>query len=110
MLCSNNGKYWKSARVLRRNNYNCTNVVDGVKGDTQIANLFKDTYKRLFNSVQCSEDELNLMETQVESDVEHVWNNTETRESSNCVHCHIISSDHVSTAIGKLKADKVNDN
>ena len=84
--------------------------MDGVKGDTQIVNSFKDTYKRLFNSVQCSEDEPNLMETQIESDVEHVCNNTETRESSNCAHCHIISSDHASTAIGKLKADTVNDN
>ena len=24
MLRSYNGKYWKSARVLRKNNYNCT--------------------------------------------------------------------------------------
>ena len=48
----------------------------------------KDKYER---SVQCSEGELNLMETQVESDVEHVCNNTEISESSNCVHCHINS-------------------
>ena len=37
--------------VLHKNNYSCTNVVDGVKGDTQIANLFKDKYERLFYSV-----------------------------------------------------------
>ena len=30
MLRSNNGTYWKSARVLRKNNFNRTNVVDDV--------------------------------------------------------------------------------
>ena len=109
-MLQSNGKYWKSARVLRKNNYSCINVVDGVRDDSQIAKLIKDKYERLFNSVQCSEYELKLMETQVESDVVNVCNNTETCESSNCVHYHIISSDHVSTAIGILKTDKVNDN
>ena len=42
MLQSNNGKYWKSARVLRKNNYRCINVVDAVRGDSQIAKLIKD--------------------------------------------------------------------
>ena len=73
MLRTNHGNYWKSARVLRKNNYNCTKFSSGDKGDTQIANLFKDKYELLFNSVQCSEDELHLIETQVESDVKHVY-------------------------------------
>ena len=42
--------------------------------------------------------------------IEHVCNTTETCQSSNCVHCHIIISDHVSIAIGNWKIDKVNDN
>ena len=33
MLRSNNGTYWKSARVFRKNNFNRTNVVDDVNGD-----------------------------------------------------------------------------
>ena len=33
MLRSNNGTYWKSARVLLKNNFNRTNVVDNVNGD-----------------------------------------------------------------------------
>ena len=35
---------------------------------------------------------------------------TNTCESSNCVYCHLISSTDVSTAVSKLKTDKVNDN
>ena len=38
MLRSNNGTYWKSARVLCKNNFNRTNVVDDGNGDIQIAN------------------------------------------------------------------------
>ena len=34
----------------------------------------------------CCVQKLNLMETHVESDVEHICNNTEACESSNCVH------------------------
>ena len=110
MLRSNNGTYWKSARVLRKNNFNRTNVVDDVNGDIRIANLFKDKYERLFNSVQCSKEESELMKTQIDSEVVNVCNTTKTCESSNCVHCHLISSTDVSTAVSKLKTDKVNDN
>ena len=71
MLRIKNRNYWKTARVKRKNSFNCTNVVDGVKGDSQIhiyiyiiilyciANLFKDKYERLFNSVKDVESELN---------------------------------------------------
>ena len=110
MLRSNNGTYWKSARVLRKKNFNRTNVVDDVNGDIQIANLFKDKYERLFNSVQCFKEESELMKTQIDSEVVNVCNTTKTCESSNCVHCHLISSTDVSTAVSKLKTDKVNDN
>ena len=52
MLRIKNKNYWKTARVERKNKFNCTDVVDGVKDDSQIANLFKDKYERLFNSVK----------------------------------------------------------
>ena len=48
MLRSNNGTYWKSARVLRKNNFNRINVVNDVNGDIQIANLFKDKYMNAY--------------------------------------------------------------
>ena len=110
MLRSNNGTYWRSARVLRKNNFNRTNIVDDVNGDIQIANLFKDRYERLFNSVQCSKEESELMKTQIDSEVANGCNTTKICESSNCVHCHLISSTDVSTAVSKPKTGKVNDN
>ena len=101
MLRSYNGTYWKSARVLRKHNFNRTNVVD---------DLFKDKYERLFNSVQCSKEESELMKTQIDSAVVNVCRSIKICDSSNCVHCHLISSTDISTAVSKLKTDKVNDN
>ena len=70
MLKTNNKSYWKSSKAIRKNNFNCTNVVDGVEGGSNIANLFKDKYECLFNSVKSSHDEHNSMVTQLELDVE----------------------------------------
>ena len=77
-----------------------------LQGETLIKNI--SIY--LFNSVQCSKEESELMKTQIDSEVINVCNTTKTFESSNCVHCHLISSTDVSTAVSKLKTDKVNDN
>ena len=50
------------------------------------------------------------MKTQIASEVVNVCNTTKTCESSDCVHCHLISRTDVPTAVSKLKTDKVNDN
>ena len=110
MLKTNNKSYWKSSKAIRKNNFNCTNVVDGVEGGSNIANLFKDKYECLFNSVKSSHDEHNSMVTQLELDVEQNCIKDETCKVSECVHCHLISSSDVLRAITKLKTDKVNDN
>ena len=60
--------------------------------------------------MECSKEESDLMKTQIDSEVVNVCNTTKTCKSSNCVHCHLISSTDVSTAVSKLKTDKVNDN
>ena len=58
MLRSSPTTYWKSTRVIRKNNYNSTQVVDGTSGDANIANLFRGKYVSLFNSVESTDDEL----------------------------------------------------
>ena len=99
MLRIKNRNYWKTARVERKNRFNCTNVVDGVKGDSQIANLFKDKYERLFNSVKDVESEAELLKRNIHSEAETICNKSETCRETKCVHCHIISSADVSIAI-----------
>ena len=58
--------------------------------------------------MQCSKEESELMKTQIDSEIVNVCNTTKTCESSNCVHCHLISSTDVSITVSKLKTDKVN--
>ena len=101
LLRIKNRNYWKTARVERKNKFNCTNVVDGVKGDSEIANLFKDKYERLFNSVKDVESEAELLKRNIHSEAETICNKSETCRETKCVHCHIISSTDVSIAIKK---------
>ena len=103
MLRIKNRNYWKTARVERKNKFNCTNVVDGVKGDSQIANLFKDKYERLFNSVKDVESEAELLKRNIHSEAETICNKSETCRNTKCVHFHIISNADVSIAIKKTK-------
>ena len=110
MLKTNNKCYWKSSNAVRNNNFNCTNVVDGVEGDSNITNLLRNKYECLFNCIKSSKDEHNSMVTQLELDVEQNCIKDETCKGSECVHCHLISSSDVLRAITKLKTDKVNDN
>ena len=52
MLRSNKSCYWKASRVIRKNNFNCTNVVDGdelsrVKIHVQTGDTFEIMERKL---------------------------------------------------------------
>ena len=107
MLRSNKTCYWKASRAIRKNNFNCTNVIDGVEGGSKIANVFKDKYGRLFNSVKYPEDEHNLLATNIDLEAFSYCNNNEICKGSECTHCHVIKSSDVMSAISELKSDKL---
>ena len=90
MLRIKNRNYWKTARVERKNRFNCTNVVDGVKGDSQIliANLFKDKYERLFNDVKDVESEAELLKRNIHSEAETICNKSETCRETKLLSYH----------------------
>ena len=83
-------------------------MIDGVEGGSKIARLFKDKDERLFSSVKCSEDEHNLLATNINLEAESC-SNAEICEGNECTHCHVISSSEVMSAIGKLKTDNISD-
>ena len=43
--------YWKSVAVIRKKNYNTVPVIDNTRSNAAIADLFKDNYATLSNSV-----------------------------------------------------------
>ena len=61
-------------------------MVDGVECGPNIVNLFKYKYERLFN--KCSEDEHNLLATNIDLEAESYCSNAEICEGSECTHCH----------------------
>ena len=78
-----------------------------VEGGSKIANLFKDKYERLFNSVKCSEDEHNLLATNIDLEADNFCSNAEICKGSEGTHCYVISSSDVMSAICKIKTDKI---
>ena len=52
MLRNKPTTYWKSASAIRKNKYNTTQMVDGVCGDSSIADLFGRKYQSLYNSIE----------------------------------------------------------
>ena len=50
--------YWISTSANRKNKYNTTQMVDGVCGDSNIANLFRRKYQSLYNSVKSLDEEI----------------------------------------------------
>ena len=107
MLQTNNRNYWENAEIIRKKNFNTVPVIDGTQGDAAIADLFKDEYSILYNSVSsstCSDsmDALHerirhAIETQCDSNVE------------SSLHTHSVSTADVIKAVKRLKTDKYND-
>ena len=99
MLQSDKTCYWKASRAIRKNNFNCTNVVDDVEGGSKISNLFKEKYKLFFNSVKCSEDEYNLLSINIDLEAKnYCCDNHEVCKGSECTHCNVIRSSEVMCA------------
>ena len=48
---SSKKNYWKIVAVIRKQNYNTVPIINNTRGDAAIADLFKDKYATLYNSV-----------------------------------------------------------
>ena len=109
MLRNSSATYWKSTRAIRKHNYNTTQMIDGISGDSNIANIFRRKYKSLFNSVESSDKEIADLSQRIQSAVTAECECTiKTFDESN--HCHEICRTGVSKAVAKLKSDKISDN
>ena len=69
MLRNSSATYWKSTRAIRKHNYNTTQMIDGISGDSNIANIFRRKYKSLFNSVESSDKEIADLSQRIQSAV-----------------------------------------
>ena len=61
MLQSNNRNYWKNAEIIRKKYFNTVPVIDGTQGDAAIADLFKEKYSLLYNSIPSSSEAMDYL-------------------------------------------------
>ena len=99
MLQSNNRK---NAEIIRKENFNTVPVIDGTQGDAAIADLFKDKYSILYNSVPSSSEAMDYLHERIRHAVETQCD--ANAESS--LHTHSVSTVDVIKAVKCLKTDK----
>ena len=58
--------YWKSAAVIRKKNYNTVPIIDNTRSDATIADLFKDKYATLYNSVSSSSNSMKALHERIQ--------------------------------------------
>ena len=105
MLQSNNRNYWENAEIIRKKNFNTVSVIDGTQGDAAIADLFKDNYSILYNSVSSSSDSMDALHERIRHAIE---TQCDTNVESS-LHTHSVSTADVIKAVKRLKTDKYND-
>ena len=64
-LSGRNRDFWNETRKLTKQNSQCSSTVDGITGAENIADLFYDKFKCLYNSVPYSECEMNQLKSDI---------------------------------------------
>ena len=102
---SSKKSYWKSVAVIRKENYNTVLVIDNTRGEAAIADLFKDKYATLYNSVSSSSNSMKVLHERIRG-----------KFASQCDTCvnpslntHSVSITDVIKAVNHLKSNKYND-
>ena len=91
--------------IIRKKNFNIVSVIDGTQGDAAIADLFKEKYSILYNSVSSSSDSIDALHERIRHAIE---TQCDTNVESS-LHTHSVSTADVIKAVKRLKTDKYND-
>ena len=67
LLSGRNRDFWNETRKLTKQNSQCSSTVDGITGAENIADLFYDKFKCLYNSVPYSECEMNQLKSDIDT-------------------------------------------
>ena len=66
---SSKRNYWKSFVVICKKNYNTVPVIDNTRSDAAIADLFKDKYATLYNSVSSFSNSMKALHERIRSKI-----------------------------------------
>ena len=97
--CANNSKdMWGELKRMNPKGKYLSNVVDGINNDADIANMFADKYRSLYQSVPTSDLEMDSLIGMINASI------ISMQESNNIAYS--IGTEQVFNAIRKLKNDK----
>ena len=108
MMTSKNRNYWKYARGDKKKSlaYNNSPVVDGIHGNSELANVFKSKLSVLYSSVPTTTDAMESLNENIDINVRnHCTDNA--NETDGHIHCHVIERNHNKSANDKLKSSKI---
>ena len=97
---SNSRDFWKEVKKKYGNNHTCPSVIDDVHGSDNIAALFCNKYKDLYNSVSFDPGDMDNLGQCISNRIDSQC------DSNNCYCSHNINVGDVKRAVCKLKAGK----
>ncbi len=99
LLSHDNRDYWNEIKKIRGKGRSNATVINGCTQSKDIANLFADKYKLLYNSVVSDDSELQLMARAISEDIQSTCKNS-------CPFSHTITASDVKSAVKKLRFGK----
>ena len=105
----NSRNLWTECKEISQILANFPNCMDTVVGDKNIFELFGYKYDELYNSVSYDKDKFLTLQKENECNIEMYCIDNVNHKSSNHIHTHDITVEHVANAITHLKSEK-NDN
>ena len=100
MINNKVNNFWAEIKKMKGNVGNLPMSVNGVSGESNIANLFSEKYKELFSCVSYDSDIMFNLKQQTEKNVQRLCIH------GKCYNSHCINVDDIRESIRQLKLDK----
>ncbi len=103
MLTNSTKSFWSDVRKLKGHSTRTPNNIDGATGSINIANLFSESYKELYNTVSYEEHDMSQLVKDMNADISRLCCGT---GSGTCKYSHSVSVSECKLAIMHLKSGK----
>ena len=100
ILNNRNRNFWSEVKKVKCNGSTLPNNVDACSGRVDIANLFKDKYEQLYNTVSYNENDMSELYNYIDERISCICCKGE------CYHSHVTTVNEVEKAISHLKQGK----
>ena len=103
---NNDRNLWNEARKMSKSSNKLPTMMDGITEEVEIANIFTDKYKSLYNSVGYNKRNMADLHKEIETQI----SNGCASNPEQLKHNHVITVKDIKNAINMLKNDKKEEN